>query len=212
MSGAVVSASPEVARSRALRRLDALLQGVSRLLMVVCMLALVGAALVLSYSVFARHVLKLATDWQDEAAVFLLVGATFVSAAHVQHLRGHIGIEAITTLLSPRVNRVRRWCVDILTFAFCAFFAWKSWTLFWEAFVDGQTSSSTWGPPLSIPYGLMAFGMTLLTVQLLLQVAIGACELTAGPGSDAGHGTSNASNASSTSHAAQASNRTGGHA
>ena len=119
MSGAAVSAEPAAARTRLLRRLDALLQGVSRLLMVVCMLALVGAALVLSYSVFARHVLKLATDWQDEAAVFLLVGATFVSAAHVQHLRGHIGIEAITTLLSPRVNRVRRWCVDMVSFAFC---------------------------------------------------------------------------------------------
>ncbi|VVE08755.1 TRAP transporter small permease [Pandoraea fibrosis] len=182
MSGAVVSAEPAVARTRVLRRLDALLQGVSRLLMIVCMLALVGAALVLSYSVFARHVLKLATDWQDEAAVFLLVGATFVSAAHVQHLRGHIGIEAVTTLLSARVNRVRRWLVDIVTLAFCGFFAWKSWTLFWEAYVDGQTSSSTWGPPLSIPYGLMAFGMTLLSVQLLLQVAIGACEMGKAPG------------------------------
>ncbi|BDD90826.1 TRAP transporter small permease [Pandoraea sp. XJJ-1] len=196
MSGAAVSAEPAAARTRLLRRLDALLQGVSRLLMVVCMLALVGAALVLSYSVFARHVLKLATDWQDEAAVFLLVGATFVSAAHVQHLRGHIGIEAITTLLSPRVNRVRRWCVDMVSFAFCGFFAWKSWTLFWEAYVDGQTSSSTWGPPLSIPYGLMAFGMTLLTVQLLLQVAIGAGEM----GKPAGHD------------APLGSDRTGGHA
>lgn len=196
MSGAAVSAEPAAARTRLLRRLDALLQGVSRLLMVVCMLALVGAALVLSYSVFARHVLKLATDWQDEAAVFLLVGATFVSAAHVQHLRGHIGIEAITTLLSPRVNRVRRWCVDIVSLAFCGFFAWKSWTLFWEAYVDGQTSSSTWGPPLSIPYGLMAFGMTLLTVQLLLQVAIGAGEM----GKPAGHD------------APRGSDRTGGHA
>lgn len=199
MSGAIVSAEPAVARTRVLRRLDALLQGVSRLLMIVCMLALVGAALVLSYSVFARHVLKLATDWQDEAAVFLLVGATFVSAANVQHLRGHIGIEAVTTLLSPRVNRVRRWLVDIVTLAFCGFFAWKSWTLFWEACVEGQTSSSTWGPPLSIPYGLMAFGMTLLTVQLLLQVAIGACEMGNPPGRD-------------TPPASNASNRPGGHA
>ncbi|AHB06995.1 C4-dicarboxylate ABC transporter [Pandoraea pnomenusa 3kgm] len=202
MSGAAVSAEPAVARTRMLRRLDAWLQGVSRLLMAVCMVALVGAALVLSYSVFARHVLKLATDWQDEAAVFLLVGATFVSAAHVQHLRGHIGIEAITTLLSVRVNRVRRWVVDIVTFAFCAFFAWKSWTLFWEAYVDGQTSSSTWGPPLSIPYGLMAFGMSLLSVQLLLQVAIGACELGRHDGGRA-HGVDAA---------APTKDRTGGHA
>lgn len=202
MSGAAVSTGPAMARSRALQRLDALLQGVSRLLMVVCMLALAGAALVLSYSVFARHVLKLATDWQDEAAVFMLVGATFVSAAHVQHLRGHIGIEAITTLLPARVNRVRRWLVDIATLAFCAFFAWKSWTLFWEAYVDGQTSSSTWGPPLAIPYGLMASGMTLLTLQLLLQVAIGAC----------GMGRMEGSGGPADAGAPAASGRTGGHA
>jgi hypothetical protein len=29
-----------------------------------------------------------------------------------------------------------------------------------------------WSPPLSIPYGLMAAGMTLLCVQMLLQVIV----------------------------------------
>jgi TRAP-type C4-dicarboxylate transport system permease small subunit len=61
--------------------------------------------------------------------------------------------------------------VDILTLAFCAFFAWKSWTLFHEAWVDKQTTSSTFSPPLTIPYGLMGAGMSLLVIQLLLQVA-----------------------------------------
>ena len=43
--------------------------------------------------------------WQDEAAVFLLVGATFMSSAYVQSQRGHIGIEAFVSLLSPTANR-----------------------------------------------------------------------------------------------------------
>jgi TRAP-type C4-dicarboxylate transport system permease small subunit len=116
-----------------------------------------------------RYFFKVATDWQDEAAVFLLVGATFFCAAYVQSFRGHIGIEALAGLLPARANRVRLIVVDLLSFLFCAFFSWKSWAMFHEALVEGQTTSSTLAPPLWIPYSLMAFGMTLLSVQILVQ-------------------------------------------
>jgi TRAP-type C4-dicarboxylate transport system permease small subunit len=59
------------------------------------MAAMILTALVLSYSVVMRYFFKVATDWQDEAAVFMLVGATFFCAAYVQSFRGHIGIEAL---------------------------------------------------------------------------------------------------------------------
>ncbi len=59
----------------------------------------------------------------------------------------------------------------MVSLAFCAFFAWKSWTLDHEAWIDGQTSQSTWGPPLWIPYTLMAAGMSLLCLQFILQIA-----------------------------------------
>ena len=70
------------------------------------MLALVLAAAVLTYSVFSRYLFKAATDWQDETAVFLLVGATFLCGAYVQSYRGHVGIEAVASILPPAVNRV----------------------------------------------------------------------------------------------------------
>src|SRR5580704_15392642 len=69
-------------------------------------MALVAAAIVLTYSVATRYFLHLSTDWQDEVSVFLIVGAVFMSAGAVQARRGHIGIEAIVVLLSPRVNLV----------------------------------------------------------------------------------------------------------
>src|SRR5215813_13293121 len=132
--------------------------------------ALVAAGFVLTYSVIVRYFLKISTDWQDEMSVFLIVGAVFMSAAAIQAQRGHIGIEAIVGLLPKRVNHVRIVLVDIASFAFCGYFAWKSWTLLHEAIVDDYHSSSTWAPPLWIPYSLMTVGMALLTIQLLLQI------------------------------------------
>ena len=142
---------------------------VNAVMMFFGMIALTLAAFVLTYSVFSRYVFHAATDWQDEVAVFSIVGAVFLSGAWVQSQRGHIGIEAVASVLPPAVNRIRQIVVDIMTLAFCAFFAWKSWTLFHEAWVDKMTTSSTFSPPLTIPYGLMAAGMSLLVIQLALQ-------------------------------------------
>ena len=154
-----------------LRPLAHALQWINHAMVVMGTVALLVASLVLTYSVLSRYVMQASTDWQDEAAVFCLVGATFLCGSFVQSLRGHVGIEAIAGLLPRAANQARLVFVDLLGLLFCSFFAWKSWTLFHEAWVDGMTTSSTFAPPLTIPYGLMAAGMTLLVVQLLLQTA-----------------------------------------
>ena len=142
------------------------------IIVVLAAIALIAACIILSYSVLGRALFHSPNYWQDEAAVFLLVGATFMTSAYVQQQRGHIGIEAFVGLLSPLANRIRLWLVDVASLLFCAFFAWKSWTLAHEAWVDGQVSNSMWSPPLAIPYVLMASGMTLLCAQILLQIMI----------------------------------------
>jgi TRAP-type C4-dicarboxylate transport system permease small subunit len=149
-----------------------LLGVLNRLLMAVSMLAIVGASGVLTLSVVLRYFLKVPTDWQDETAVFLLVGVTFLTGGAVQSRRGHVCIEAVSSLLSVKANRIRQRLGDVVSLLFCSFFAWKSWTLLHEAIADGQTTSSTWGPPLWIPYSAMAVGMTLLSLQLLLQALL----------------------------------------
>ncbi|MCQ8895213.1 TRAP transporter small permease [Limnobacter humi] len=142
---------------------------VNKAMVMLGMLGLLAASIILTYSVVGRFLFNLSTDWQDEAAVFCLVGATFLTGSFVQSLRGHIGIEAVAGILPKGVNKFRFALIDLFSLAFCAFFTWKSWTLFHEAWVDGQTTSSTWAPPLWIPYILMSLGMTLVSIQLALQ-------------------------------------------
>ena len=141
MSGAAqpnADATPPAHASLAERAMH----GLNRAAVGVSMVALVAAALVLTSSVASRYLFKASTDWQDESAVFLLVGVTFLCAPWVQQQRGHIGIEAIVGLLPPRINRARRFVIDMMCLLFCGFFAWKSWRLLHEAVVDHQTTSS----------------------------------------------------------------------
>lgn len=162
-------AKPEVAALPGwLRPVQRALDGLHKLMVLLGMLALLTASAILTSSVLTRYFLHASTDWQDEAAVFTLVAATFLCAGYVQQLRGHVGIEAVAGMLPAWLNRVRQALVDLLCLAFCSFFAWKSWTLWHEAWTEGQTTSSSWAPPLWIPYGLMAAGMTLLSLQLLV--------------------------------------------
>ena len=147
-----------------------LIARLNNLIVFVSSIAVVVAALVLTYSVVTRYFLHLSTDWQDELSVFLIVGAVFMSSAAIQAQRGHVAIEAIVSLLGARTNRVRQVLVDIASMTFCGYFAYKSWALLAEAWTENFHSESTWGPPLWIPYSLMSVGMTLLSLQLLLQV------------------------------------------
>jgi len=143
---------------------------IDRVLVSACALATIAAGLVLTYSIAVRYVLHSSTDWQDEMAVFLLVGATFLSAPYVQSMRGHIAIEAIEGFLPDRIERVREIVSDIICLLFCAFFAWQSWLLLLEAIDDGRVTDSAWAPPLWIPYSMMTAGMSLLTLRLVVQL------------------------------------------
>lgn len=132
--------------------------------------ALLAAAVVLTFGVITGHVTRQSVLWQDEVTIYLIAGAIFLSAASVQAVRGHVGIDILDHWL-PATAGTRRLVVDALVLFFCVLFAWKSGSLLHEAWVDEQTSHSAWGPPLWIPYSLLTAGMVLLAAQVALQVA-----------------------------------------
>ena len=181
---AVETETPTASADAAAGPLARVLERVNRLIEIVSSVALVAAACVLTYSVASRYFLHFSTDWQDELSVFLIVGSVFPCRRPPSRRDASVSrSKPIVGLLPPRVNAVRQWLVDVASLVFCGYFAWKSWTLLDEAWMENYHSGSTWGPPLWIPYSLMAVGMTLLSLQLLLRVAV-AVSRAAGPRHD----------------------------
>ena len=117
---------PTRAARGALGRAAALLSAVNTVAAVASAIAMGVAGCVLTWEATARYLFKIPSDWQDELSIFLLVGATFLSAAWVQERRGHVGIQALGAILPPAADRMRRYVSDIVTLVFCAFFCWKS--------------------------------------------------------------------------------------
>jgi len=92
--------------NKLLAAFDSALAFINQTIVVFAAVALITACAILSYSVLSRALFHAANYWQDEAAVFLLVGATFMTSAYVQGQRGHIGIDDFFGLLSPVGNRI----------------------------------------------------------------------------------------------------------
>jgi TRAP-type C4-dicarboxylate transport system permease small subunit len=167
-SGAIPEA--DVPRRGALGMAQGALGAVNTVLAVLSAIAIAVAGIVLTWEVAGRYFFEIPSDWQDELSTFLLIGATFGAAAWIQARRGHVAIDALGAVLPPGADHVRRVLADLMSGIFVAFFAYKSWELWYEAWDEGQTTPSAWGPPLWIPYLCMAVGMTLLAIQLFLQV------------------------------------------
>src|SRR5450631_3393756 len=99
---------PEIVAGGVLATIIRLIAHVNEAVMGLSTITILAAACILTLSVVSRYFLKVSTDWQDEASVFLLVGSIFMCCAYVQSYRGHIGIDAVASILPESVNRIRR--------------------------------------------------------------------------------------------------------
>jgi len=146
------------------------IENFNHFLYIVSSLAILLSAFILTYEVIMRYVLRTPTIWEIEASVYLTIMATFLASAYGLKDGAHINIDLITRLLPVTFNAKLSMVTSVLALFFCALIAWKGWEMWWEAFSKGWKSESVWSFPLAVPYFFLPLGMTLLSLQYIIQI------------------------------------------
>jgi len=153
-----------------LRTVARMIEGFNRTMYWLSAGAILLSSLILTYEVVMRYFLKIPTIWEVETAVYLGILATFLGAAYGLKDGAHINIDLVTRTLPAGVQRKLQAVTSVLSLLFCLYVAYKGWELFWEAYSKGWKSDSLWGPPLAIPYFFLPLGLTLLSLQFIIQI------------------------------------------
>jgi TRAP-type C4-dicarboxylate transport system permease small subunit len=131
-------------------------------------LSILCAMLVICYEVMARYVFSWPTVWEIEAAIFLLILATFVGSVYALKDDAHISMDVVAVLIRPRARAKLNVFTSFASMLFCILVSVSGWKMWWEAYSMGWHSDSIWAPPLWIPYIFLPIGFTLMSLQFLL--------------------------------------------
>jgi len=153
-----------------LRRPARIVETFNRVMYWFSAVAILLSSLILTYEVVMRYFLKIPTIWEIEASIYLGVLATFMGAAYGLKDKAHINIDLVIRALPASFQRKLEKVTSFLSLLFCTYVAYKGWELFWEAYSKGWRSESLWGPPLAIPYLFLPLGLTLLSLQFIIQI------------------------------------------
>ncbi len=152
-----------------LKLVAGIVENLNRVMYWLSAIAIVISSLILTYEVFMRYLLKIPTIWEIELAIYLGIMATFLGAPYGLKEGAHINIDLVIRVFSKNLQDKLYRITSIISLIFCVFLAYNGWQYWWEAFSRGWRSESLWGPPLAIPYFFLPLGMTLLSLQFIIE-------------------------------------------
>jgi TRAP-type C4-dicarboxylate transport system permease small subunit len=107
-----------------------------------------------------------------------MIAATLIGLPYVQLLRGHVNVDLVPMLLSPRMRKALASTVLILGISVISVMTFHGYELFYLAWERNWRSESVWGVSLWIPYLALPLGFGLCVLQMLADLmASWMCQL-----------------------------------
>lgn len=132
---------------------------------------LFALALIIFYDVVMRYIFSRPTTWVLEISEYMLVFVTFVGAVQVQRKKSHIKMDYFYGRFPLRLCRYLDIFFNIIISLFFLLILLTSLQMTLIAFHYNSISNSLLEIPLVIPYSIVPFGMLLVLLQSIIDIA-----------------------------------------
>ena len=129
-----------------------------------------GIAILIIAEIFSRAVLGISLSFAWEFSAYFFATSVFCGAAYTMHTGGHVRVALFRGLLNERGNHVMDVVATMIGTAAVCFLSYSLIAFAWLSFVRGSVSPTVDATPLAIPQAAIAFGSTLLALQLLARL------------------------------------------
>jgi len=128
------------------------------------------AGCMLTYEVLARYFFVRPTIWAAELSQLCLIWGSLLGMPWALSARRHISVDAVTRLLSPKIQRLVEIIAMTCILAFSMMVTFKGWEIFYESFERGRTSGTMLDLPAWIAELPVAIGFALLAIQAVIEI------------------------------------------
>ncbi len=105
-------------------KIDRLLDRMIKFFGIIAGILFMAMALIVTYNVIMRYFVSRPPAWAIETTEYIMVYATFLAAAWILSLDGHVKIDIVVMRLSPRNQYFMSVLASFLGFVACGLLAW----------------------------------------------------------------------------------------
>jgi C4-dicarboxylate transporter DctQ subunit len=120
-----------------------------------------------SSEVAARYFFNRPTGWVTEVGSYVLLYVTFLVAAWVLRGEGHVSMDIIINLFSPRTQSLIQLVTSGASALVCLILAWLGARVSWDLFETGYFTPTMLELPKWFLTAVISFGFLLLFVQFI---------------------------------------------
>ncbi len=124
---------------------------------------------ILVFEVVMRYIFNKPTTWSHETVQYILGTLFILGGGYALLHKAHVNVDVLYTRFRPRVRAM----VDVFTglffFLFTGVLLWKGSEMFWLSFLQRETSSTIFGPPIYPLKLMLALGALLIVLQGLVK-------------------------------------------